>query len=733
MPFAGDPSSGWGYLPAMLVFALLPMMPAITVYIGLHIALSAVAAYVLGRLTGFNPAGAFVAGAAYAFPWLVPAAGNMVIYFPLTTWLPMALIGVELARSPGSPPHRFGGLVLTGTAISQILAAWIGQGAYYALLIIGGWVAWRTLVTPPLGWTIRDRILGLVGIGASVLLIGIALDAMALLPRLDVNARSNVAGGVYTGISGWADTRTGQPIGDIARALVGGFSEANWQYVGAAVAALAFLAPVVAPRWPPLLFWIAVAATGIILFLPNRTVLHSVMYGLLPRFEALHSHVPVRVLLVVPLPAAMLAGATADVLGRRFSDSQWRRAAALLATVVLAACTIALERQAILSEGSMLAALAVLVIAAVAIALPIAMRPVLVPLALAAIILWDPTGRVLAAGWGQGLGPERSFQTAVTGEIEIFLYANGAAEYLREATRESPGRYAGFDPALLPDIAASGELPQPAYRNHWLGPSNWLLVHNWGTWFGVEDTQGYNPVQTQRYVEYIDALNGHRQEYHERDLFPAGLASPLLDLLNLRYLLVPAEAPERADLAPLVAELPTVYTNEHVRILENPEALPRAWLVHEATQVAPGAALPLLAEGAIDPRRSALLETAPPTLQAPADPATEAAVFRAHEPDRLELQVTATAPALLVLSEVWDPGWTATVNGVPAPVLLADYLLRAVPLPAGQHTVVLSYEPPLLRIGLTITLGTTLLLLALWGGLIVRERRRSAIRLGTPE
>ena len=44
-PFAGDPSSGWGYLPAMVVFALLPLMPAITVFIGLHIVLSAVAAY----------------------------------------------------------------------------------------------------------------------------------------------------------------------------------------------------------------------------------------------------------------------------------------------------------------------------------------------------------------------------------------------------------------------------------------------------------------------------------------------------------------------------------------------------------------------------------------------------------------------------------------------------------------------------------------------------------------
>ena len=191
---------------------------------------------------------------------------------------------------------------------------------------------------------------------------------MALLPRLDANARSNVAGGVYTGISGWADTRTGQPIGDIARALVGGFSEANWQYVGAAVAALAFLAPVVAPRWPPLLFWIAVAATGIILFLPDRTVLHSVMYGCCRDSRRCTATCRCACCWSFPCQRPCWRARQQTCLAEELSDSQWRRAAALLATVVLAACTIALERQAILSAGSMLAALAALLIAAVAIA-----------------------------------------------------------------------------------------------------------------------------------------------------------------------------------------------------------------------------------------------------------------------------------------------------------------------------------------------------------------------------
>jgi hypothetical protein len=722
-PFAGDPSSGWGYLPAMLVFALLPLMPAITVFIGLHIVLSAVAAYVLARLTDLGPGGAFVAGAAYAFPWLVPAAAGMVLFTQVTTWLPIALIGVELARLSGSAARRFAGLALSGLAISQILASWLGQGSYYALLVIGGWVAWRTLVTPHSDWSPRARLIGLVGIGGSIVLIGFGLNAAALLVRLEANTRTNLAGGVYTGLSGWAATNIGVPLEEIVPALIGGFGRASWQYVGATGVALALLAPLVALRWPSLLFWFLVAAAAIVLTLPERTPLHMGMYALLPRFETIHSHLPERVLLTMPLAVAMLAGATADALGRNVHGTRWRQLLALLVTLALAGAAIALERQAMLSWGSMMAALAILVIAAIAIALPVAWRPLLLPLALALVIVWDPAGRVLAAGWGPDLGPERSLRSAVSGDAEAFLYRNGAAAYLTAATRETPSRYAGYDPALLPDIVAEGDRPSQAYRNHWRGPANWLLVHNWGTWFELEDIQGYNPIQLQRYVEYIDALNGHHQEYHERDLFPAGLTSPLLDLLNLRYLLVPADAPQRADLAPLLEELPTVYTDAHVRILENRKALPRVWLVHDAQQVAPGEALPLLAAGTVDPRQTALLETALPELSVPADPAAETAIVVAHEPDRVELRVTTQAPALLVLSEVWDPGWRATVSGVPTPVLVANHALRALLIPPGEHPVVLTYDPPLLRLGLAITLLTVLAIIVVWGGLVFRGRK----------
>ncbi|RMG12259.1 MAG: hypothetical protein D6731_14195, partial [Planctomycetota bacterium] len=67
-------------------------------------------------------------------------------------------------------------------------------------------------------------------------------------------------------------------------------------------------------------------------------------------------------------------------------------------------------------------------------------------------------------------------------------------------------------------------------------------------------------------------------------------------------------------------------------------------------------------------------------------------------------QVTAPAAGWLVVADVWYPGWRARVDGVPVPVLRADYLFRAVPVPAGRHQVTLTYRPWTFSLGLTITL-----------------------------
>ncbi|MGB5051407.1 MAG: hypothetical protein WBO46_20835, partial [Caldilineaceae bacterium] len=88
-------------------------------------------------------------------------------------------------------------------------------------------------------------------------------------------------------------------------------------------------------------------------------------------------------------------------------------------------------------------------------------------------------------------------------------------------------------------------------------------------------------------------------------------------------------------------------------------------------------------------------------------------------PNFLEFHFSSPTPAFLVLSEVWYPGWRATVNGVETPVRRANYALRGVAVPAGEVTVEMRFAPDSWRWGLGLAGVGLVLLLA---GLVVGRR-----------
>ena len=103
--------------------------------------------------------------------------------------------------------------------------------------------------------------------------------------------------------------------------------------------------------------------------------------------------------------------------------------------------------------------------------------------------------------------------------------------------------------------------------------------------------------------------------------------------------------------------------------------------------MAPGEALPLLADGTIDPRADGAAGDGAPRAERPGRSGGRGgASLEPTSRTGWSCRSPPQAPALLVLSEVWDPGWSATVSGVPTPVLLANHALRAAAHPAGQHT-----------------------------------------------
>jgi uncharacterized membrane protein YfhO len=66
--------------------------------------------------------------------------------------------------------------------------------------------------------------------------------------------------------------------------------------------------------------------------------------------------------------------------------------------------------------------------------------------------------------------------------------------------------------------------------------------------------------------------------------------------------------------------------------------------------------------------------------------------LNAYTTHRLDAAITAGTAGYLLINDAWDPDWSATVNGKPAPVLRADFMLRAVPVPAGVSQVALTYN-----------------------------------------
>ncbi|HTA41679.1 MAG TPA: YfhO family protein [Bryobacteraceae bacterium] len=174
---------------------------------------------------------------------------------------------------------------------------------------------------------------------------------------------------------------------------------------------------------------------------------------------------------------------------------------------------------------------------------------------------------------------------------------------------------------------------------------------------------------------------------------------PLDVLLNVRYHIKPASA---TDPSP-------VYSDGQWKVFEDPKAFPRAWIVHK-TIVEPNLdkLYTSLYDPALDLHHTALLEARLPEAPEPGSETGESIRFRSYEPDHMSIAVNVESAGLLVLSELYYPGWRATVNGKPAAIYRADGALRGIWAPRGQDRIELYYEPMSFYVGATITLLTLL-------------------------
>jgi hypothetical protein len=231
---------------------------------------------------------------------------------------------------------------------------------------------------------------------------------------------------------------------------------------------------------------------------------------------------------------------------------------------------------------------------------------------------------------------------------------------------------------------------------------------------GLDAADGYETLYPVRYHRlfgvlvgpYLDAHPGLYRYFHSWGnrayAFGTDVSFPIADLLGIRWFYVRGNHP-----AP--DALTQRFTDGDTRVYENPNAFPRAFLVHRViAESTVDDLLGRLATTGSDELRSTafVLSTdvagLPTDLGAPSD--GDRAEIVDDRPDRITVRTSSAAAAMLVLADTYASGWTADVDGSGAAIVPLDSGLRGVQLPAGEHSVTFTYRPLPTLIGLVVAL-----------------------------
>lgn len=213
---------------------------------------------------------------------------------------------------------------------------------------------------------------------------------------------------------------------------------------------------------------------------------------------------------------------------------------------------------------------------------------------------------------------------------------------------------------------------------------------------------GYHPAKLRRYQEMIDKYiapemqtamqaiankGGVMSEVDGRKLFP------ILNMLNAKYFIVPLQGNATTS-------------------IQNPYAQGNGWFVDKLTYVADANA-EYAGVGKIDVSHEAVADKKfePILGQTQTNDSTARVVLTKYEPNNMTYTVSSTKGGVVVFSEVYYPGWTATIDGQPAELGRVNYILRALNVKAGKHEVVLDFHPTSISTTETIAYAALIVLL----------------------
>ena len=282
------------------------------------------------------------------------------------------------------------------------------------------------------------------------------------------------------------------------------------------------------------------------------------------------------------------------------------------------------------------------------------------------------------------------------------------AQFVPQTARTEGFRPTDTDKAILEDKTLDYRVLNLA--------SNTFNENNTSYWH--KSIGGYHAAKLRRYQEMIEEHISPEMSNLFKAVSEAGgdmakvdaSAFPVLNMLNTRYFIFPLQGGETMP-------------------LQNPYTLGNAWFVDEV-QYVNNANEEIDALHKVAPAKVAVVDKkfAELVKQTAAPDSLSSVTLVAYEPNDLKYEVDSEKGGVVVFSEIYYPGWQAYIDGVEAPHGRADYILRAMNVPAGKHTVEFKFDPKSLHttetiafIALGLLAVAVLLLLVLRGKALCRS------------
>ena len=704
LPLYANPGSTY-YPVRFLADWIFPVSKIWPTFFVVHFALAGVGMHLLAREIGARRWVALVGGLAFQFTgitmsWVLAGHEGRIIVATLTP-----LIFYLFHR--GIRRDAFAPFVGAAVAIGLALLTFQIQSAYYMLLAA---LIWSLFCIWNFG-LLREprRLIRPVLLGVGAVAFGFAMASVNFMPFLDYVAESprGMAGGRGYEYS----TSYSMPVAEIAALAVpelSGFLETyrgangfklHVEYVGAVVLALAALGGYFARRNRYWWFFVGLGLFALSISLGGNTPIYRLYYEVFPGYKRFRA--PAISFFLVSFSLVSMATLALEAIAARRDERSVPARMPHASEPLPESGTAGWILSGVVAAGILLGLLAA---NSSAPSLPgpgaAAFRFTLFALPVAAV-LWYWIRGSLTAGATLALLSlltvvdlwivDRKFFETVPPPDEMFA-ADDVAQFLRA----QPGRDRAW---VLPFP------PGAVYR----GQAGNYLMH-----FDVDQAGGEHGNQLQRFNQYVGAGEQTYVDWHNF------LENPVfMDAANVRYIVSGVEFQD--------PRLREVHRGSAL-VYENLGALPRTWLVPEVVTTAdPNGALGLLKQEGFDPRRTAVVNADAP-LQLPGGLLQGTAELAEYTPDRVVVRTRQNRDALLVLADNIYEGWTAEVDGTPAPILRTNHTFRGVIVPAGEHEVVFTFRPTDLYTGLYVYLVTLGLAAAFGLYLLVQYFRRGGAR-----